>query len=222
MQTAVGPAPGQALAAKTSRPSGEAGSAAPPPSWRQIRPWGSPAGGGSGPPPARRSGPHRRGRRPSAPQPEGWGAPALEFLHHVFGQPGAERVHGPRVVQAAAQTPAEGWTAAGAAGGGLGETTEGACSCRAAPQRTRNDYRNAVRAENLRSRHCATSVRTRASARGVISGQLRQDGGSGPREAPPLPASSGLRGRRPLLWVLGLWGRVQAKLLLRLRAGGRP
>lgn len=218
MQTAVGPAPGQGFGCQDLAPLPvRAGSAAPPPSWRQIRLWGSPAGGGSGPPPARRSGPHRHGRHPSATQPERWGDPALGFLHHVFGPPGAERVHGPRVVQAAAQTPAEGWTAVGAAGGGLGETTEGASWLQGSSAEDAGRLPQRCPRRNLAERPLRNlSPHPRAGSRGYF----RPTQARWWLRATRSPSPSGplwREGYAPASLGAGSMGSVQSQLLLRLR-----
>lgn len=117
------------------------------------------------------------------------------FLQHVFPQPGAHRVHGPRGVRAAARTPAEGsdsgWrggTRTSRADTGaswlLGSTAENAASLRKTP------------GTEFRCGHCAASVQARAPTRGATSGQLRQDGGGGRTKTLPF--------RLPLGWGYAL------------------
>lgn len=133
---------------------------------------------------------------------------ALVFLQHVFRQPGAERVHAPRGVRAAAQPPAGGSDSGWRAGRGLGELTPGA------------SRRLDSTAENAGPR--ARSATPPAPQLGAATAQPQYKPAR--RLAGPLPANSGkmvagaarrpspsgslsVGGTRWLLWIPGVCGK---------------
>lgn len=140
--------------------------------------------------------------------------PALVFLQHVFGQPGAERERGSKGVWAAAKPRRRGRTADGAAGGGLGELTEGAvqlpdCTAENAgplPQRRRRQRRAARPLRSL-------SPRSRAGSRGRFRPPLAR-WWPRPQEDPPFPAPSGFGGYAlASLYAGSFGGNVHSSLL---------
>lgn len=167
-----------------------AGPQPPPPSQRQGPPWVSPVRGAWGPgltvmaaillPLGLRDGE----------------TPALGFLQHVFGQAGAERVPGPRDVQGAAQTPAEGLDS------GWG-----------GKRRTRRDDKRSFAAAGRHHKHLGTEAARPAMQKTCGATAAQPQFAPARRLAGPLPANSAAmaaRGRRkprlfrlPLLWGLG-------------------
>lgn len=103
--------------------------------------------------------------------------PALAFLQHVFGQPGAERVHGSKGVRAAAQTPA--------AGGRLGELTQGAVplpdstaeNAGPLPQRRRRQRRATAQSQSALARRLAGPLP--ATSGKMVAGAARRPSFSG-------------------------------------------
>lgn len=145
----------------------------------------------------RRSGSHRQGRRPSPPQPEGWGDCRSQVSATCFRAARCRARNRPRGVQAAARSPAE-----GLASGGVGGRKTGSAGRRhwmAAGQQSRQ-LRTATATRPAPRTHGAAPAQPPSAPRGYFR-PTPASWGPGRREAPPFPAHSGFAGTCRLLWM---------------------